>query len=170
MKKFLLFIVFVFVLCLSSCVPKPFETRPLEKIEPEIFRVYVCGAIANEGFVEISEGTDYRQLVYMAGYIPQTVMPNTPYAVVSRKTETFILRYYDGAKFCYCTNINGAAVKDRLEIENVSTEVVDKIANYLEKYGKITDKTQLKYILNEEEYQNSYYKFFVSREDYEKVR
>lgn len=169
MKRFLLFIELIFVLFLSSCIPKPFETRQLEKIEQETFLVYVCGAVENEGFVEISEGADYRQLVYFAGYIPQTVMPATPYAVVSRETETFILRYYDGTKFCYCTNVNGAAVKDRLEIENISPEIVDKIANYLEKYGKITDKTQLKHILNEEEYQDSYYKFFVSMEDYEKV-
>ena len=45
---------------------------------------------------------------------------------------------------------------------------MDKLADYIEEHGKITDKTLLKQILGED-YADNYYKFFVSMDDYEKI-
>ena len=169
MKKILIAILLICLLCLSACAEGnfPFHTRQLETTEPQVFRVYVCGAVAQEGYVEICEGADYFQLVCLAGYIPQTVTPSNPHLVVNGITS-LIVRYFDGEKPCYCTNVNGQAVSERQEIENVSAQTVDKIATYLQTHGKITDKTQLQNILTPDEYQNNFYKFYVSETDFEK--
>ena len=69
---------------------------------------------------------------------------------------------------CYCVNVNGPLITLRMNVENVSPQVVDKLADYIEEHGKITDKTLLKQILGED-YADNYYKFFVSMDDYEKI-
>ena len=170
MKKILIAILIICLLCLCSCAEGnfPLFARRLDAKQPRVFCVYVCGAVAQEGYVEICEGADYFQLVCLAGYLPQTVMPDNPHMVVEKGVTSLAVRYFDGEKFCYCTNVNGQAVRDKSEIENVSAQTVNKIATYLEANGKITNKTQLANILTYDEYQNNHYKFYVSEADFEK--
>lgn len=171
MKK-LAVIVLLGICLLSLCCcyvdASPFATQSLTAQKPRVFEVYVCGAVKNEGYVRISEGTSYQNLILSAGYIPQTVFVSTPYAVVGSDVSCVILRYYNGAMQCDCVNVNGALVTDRCEVENISSAVIDKIADYIGLYGKITDKSLLEQILGED-YADNYYKFFVSESDYEKI-
>lgn len=173
MKKFfavlLCAICFVWLAALCSCEVdlSPFASAEFDAHTSREFDVYVCGAVENEGYIHILEGTDYQSLVEKAGLIAQTVMPATPYAVVDEKVSSLVLNYFDGAKLCYCTNVNGAAVTDRMSVENVSEEVINKLANYIAAHGKITDKTVLQQILGDD-YAENFYKFYVSESDYEK--
>lgn len=146
----------------------PFKPQQFAAKRPRVFSVYVCGAVENEGYINIFEGTDYQSLIFEAGYISQTIMPKTPYAVVNESVSVLVLNYFDGQKECYCINVNGAVVLDKLPCENISPQVIEKLHNYIVANGKITDRTQLKQILGND-YQDNFYKFFVSESDYEKV-
>ncbi len=170
MKKFLLAMCLISLFVFSSCNAKimPFKAKQFSAKQPRVFSVYVCGAVENEGYVDIFEGTDYQSLILSAGYIPQMVMPKTPYAVVREDVSTVVLNYFDGQKECYCINLNGAVVSDNLPCENVSPQVIEKLHNYVVANGKISDRALLKQILGND-YQDNFYKFFVSESDYEKV-
>lgn len=169
MKKLLAILMLFSMFGLCACTQEdfPFANRQMAGVAPKVFCVYVCGAVQTEGYVEVQEGADIRQLVLLAGYIPQTEMPSLPYALVTN-TSALVLRYFDGSKFCYCTNLNGAAAQNCLA-ENVPLEVQQKIAAHLKQQGKISDRTQLKQILTQQEYDDNFYKYFVSEEDYEKI-
>lgn len=113
-------------------------------------------------------GRRLQHAVEEAGIIAQTYLPDFPYTLVKSTTKQLAVNYFDGEKMCYCVNVNGPLITLRTNVENVSPQVVDKLADYIEEHGKITDKTLLKQILGED-YADNYYKFFVSMDDYEKI-
>lgn len=132
------------------------------------FRVYVCGAVANEGYVVVPEGSDYSAVAERAGLLPVTYFTQNPHTLVTEYISVLPLDWYDGEKARSCINVNGGYVTLRMEIEGISPDVINKIADYIELNGKITDKSMLKEILGED-YADNFYKFFVSVNDYEKA-
>ena len=171
MRKFVFWCLIVSLcLCFCGCSVDftPFKTHVSDAKPAKVYNVYVFGAVAEEGYGEVAGGADYSMLVEEAGIIAQTYLPDFPYTLVKSTTKQLAVNYFDGENMCYCVNVNGPLITLRMNVENVSPQVVDKLADYIEEHGKITDKTLLKQILGED-YADNYYKFFVSMDDYEKI-
>ena len=132
------------------------------------FRVYVCGAVENEGYVEVAEGADFSALAEMAGMLSQTYFSQNPQTLVTETTKVLSLDWFDGKTVHSCINVNGGYVTMRYPVDGVDPAVINKIADYLEQNGKITDRSLLREILGDD-YADNFYKFFVSVDDYEKV-
>ena len=173
MKKVVGFI-FIFVLpfvCFSGCAdmsPAKSESSSSQLDSTKTYRVYVCGAVAVESYVEVPEGADYSMLVEKAGRIAVTYFVQNPQTLVTADTKVLLLNWFDGGKAVDCVNVNGGYVTMRQPIEGIAPEIINKIADYIEEHGKITDKVVLKEVLGQD-YDNNFYKFFVSVDDYEKV-
>lgn len=159
------------ILCsvLFAACNVPFEDVTTPDIEPKTYTVYVCGAVENEGYFTVDEGTDILSLLLLAKPLAQAVYPQDMLQQVAANTKFVVVNYEIDDATYYCVNVNGGFVTAESQIENVSAEVVGKIAAYIRTNGKITDKTQLKEILGEQDYLENYYKFFVSVDDYEKA-
>lgn len=156
--------------CLLFCACNfPFEDVTSPDIQPEKYTVYVYGAVENEGFFVVEEGTDVKAVLLKAKLVPQGVYIGNPSQWVTVQTKQLSVNYeVDGTTY-YCVNVNGGYVTTEQPIANVSAQVVSKIAAYIRENGKITNKKQLKDILSEQEYQENYYKFYVSVDDYEEI-
>lgn len=171
MKKYLislLILILCFVCCGCSSDVTPFDERETQVKPSQKIKVYVCGAVENEGYLEVDEGTDYAAVVALAGILPQTVYPSNPNLIIRQEGVVLALQYYNDIEPCDCININGTYVAQRLSVKGIDADVIDRIADYREAHGDITDKGLLKEILGED-YQDNFYKFFVSERDYEKV-
>jgi len=164
---FFLILILTFVFCGCSNNLSPFDEQQTDTITPRTFKVYVCGAVEHEGYVEVKEGADFVAVLDMVEVLPQTVYPSEPHTLI-KDDEVLILQYYDGNESRDCININGGYVTARLPIEGIDADVIDRIADYCELHGKITDRDLLQEILGEDYFDN-YYKFFVDVKDYEKV-
>lgn len=163
MKKVLPVILLV---CLLLCACSPFEEKVSDPVATQTFRVYVCGAVAEEGFVEVAEGTDLAAVLLRCGTVKQTVYPQNPLQIVTSQTKQLVLDYCENGKTFSCVNLNGYLVASASPIENVPQHVMDALAQYVSQH-KITNKKQLLQILGEEDYLQNHYKFFVSVDDYE---
>lgn len=171
MKKIIIFVLILilcFIFCGCSGNVSPFKEQETDVKTPRKFKVYVCGAVEHEGYVEVEEGTDYAATIALAGLIPQTVYPRNPQLLIKENGEVLTLQYYDGSACRDCVNLNGGYIKYRLAVDGIDDDIINRIADYYDLYGKITDREILKEILGED-YQDNYYKFFVSVQDYEKV-
>lgn len=175
MKKFWIIIVAIVALTFCGCsnTAQQFVLSPLKDVEIDdnserYFLLYVCGAVQNEGYYTVKEGTTYAQVVHLAGVLPQTVLPDYSMHFVDGKTTVVSVGYRDNGTNCSCINVNGSAVKYRRNVNGISSEVINLLADYLDIHGKITDKKQLQQILGSL-YQDNYFKFFVEVDDYEEV-
>ena len=174
MKKFIK-IVFIlelisFVFVFSACSSGFFSYKGLEvgaKL-PRRFTIYVCGAVANEGFVQVVEGASVDKAISLARILPQTVLPNNLQMLITEKDTVLILNYLDGTEIRNCVNVNGTLIARRATVPGIDVDVINKIADYYFSHGKITDRTLLKGILGDD-YQDNFYKFYVDVNDYEKV-
>ena len=173
-KKFLQVVLILFILTLyfmfSACNESLLAFKEYESLSiiPRAFSVYVCGAVEREGFVNVEEGASLDSVVYLAGIIPQTVIPDNLQKMVTENDKVVSLQYFDGQKLRYCVNLNGVVIQNRLAVAGIDADIINKIADYYVLHGKITDRNLLKSILGPD-YQENYYKFFVDVTDYEKV-
>lgn len=177
MKKFATILLLV-AICLSVCscnVNNLFYERLMPLADDElpdrqshIYKIYVYGAVADEGYYYAVEGATYSSLVISAGLLDYSLLPGDEFAYVDGKVSQLPVCYYcDGVK-CYPVNVNGAIITYRLHRDEIPDYIIDLIATYIETNGKITDKTQLKEILGDY-YDDYYYRFYVDRSDYEKI-
>ncbi|MCM1289302.1 MAG: hypothetical protein NC132_01430 [Corallococcus sp.] len=169
-KRIILILLLTLCFVFSGCAQKmsPFKEHEADAKMPRKFKVYVCGAVEREGFVEVEEGADYDAVIALAGIIPQTVYPTNPRLLVKEDGEVLTLQYYDGSSYRDCVNLNGGYIQYRLKVDGIDIDIINRIADYYDTHGKITDRNLLKDILGED-YQDNYYKFFVNVQDYEKV-
>ncbi len=168
MKKLLAILVMACCLLFCAC-NLPFEDVTSPDILPEKYTVYVCGAVENEGFFVVEEGADIQALLLLAKPVSEAVYDGNPLLIVTAQTKQLVVNYESDGTTCYAVNVNGGYVTAERPIANVSTQVVSKIAAYIRENGKITNKNQLKDILDEQEYLENYYKFYVSVDDYEEI-
>lgn len=168
MKKFVATILIACCLLFSAC-NFPFEDVTTPDIQPKTYTVYVCGAVENEGYFTVDEGTDVQSVLLLAIPLKSAVYPTNPTSLVTESTKQLVVDYSLDGKTYSCVHVNGYYVTAQTEIANVSSDVVRKIAEFIKQNGKITNKNQLKDILTEQEYLENYYKFFVSVDDYEKA-
>ena len=144
----------------------PYQNQTLPNKGEVTFKVYVCGAVQNEGYYIVPEGKTVADVVAMAGLLPETIMPQNATTYIKNNCQIAVDYHQNGATFS-CLNVNGATVKYNLPAENISADIIQKLHTYLINYGKIANKQVLKQILTAEEYQQNHYKFFVTEADYE---
>lgn len=79
--------------------------------------------------------------------------------------QVIIVGFAEGDGRYYSVNANGAFVAARMDVDGVSAEVVNALADYIEAHGKVHNRTELRAALGDY-YQDNYYKFYVSEVDY----
>lgn len=129
------------------------------------FRVYVSGAVEKEGYFTVSAGTAVSAVIESAGVIEQTVFPSFAAKIIDGDTAIFV-DYYEKGGSRTPINVNSIFIRSRLDVEGLSADVVDKLASYIERYGVISNRTELATALGED-YAENYYKLYVDEKDYE---
>ena len=137
--------------------------------EPKTYTIYVYGAVENEGYFEVAAGGTYFDAITQAGLLAQSWLPTNCYSIIDAKQLSVAVNYSQDDSKYDCINVNGASFVYRLETDGLPYEVVNKIADYLEAYGTIHNKTVLRSVLGENDYENYHYKLYVAEADYEKV-
>ncbi|MCH5153149.1 MAG: hypothetical protein J1F68_04245 [Clostridiales bacterium] len=172
--RFFTTVILLFTLCsLLCCCGNPFEA-PLDKFEVpihvnvETIRIYICGAVEHEGYYDVEMGTDYVQVLRLAGILPESVMPTLSSSYVDGKLTMIIVGYYDGEATHDSINANNPMIAARMPVDGLSADVIDKLADYIEVHGKITNKNQLLEALGDD-YADNFYKLFIAEKDYEET-
>lgn len=188
MKRFfaLILILICFVTLLSACgnsfaqkapiqgdgfnkpTASPYQSQTLPGVTPTTYRVYICGAVQNEGYYNVAQGTTIGDAIALAGILPQTVLPTNLQVYVQSNMQIVVEYLCDDAHHVGI-NVNGAYVISNTPAPNIPADVMEKLHNYYIQNGVITNKQILKQILTEEQYQQNHYKFFVAEEDYAKA-
>ncbi|MBQ8433973.1 MAG: SLBB domain-containing protein [Clostridia bacterium] len=188
MKRFfaLILILICFVTLLSACgnsfaqktpiqgdgfnkpTASPYQSQTLPSATPTTYRVYICGAVQNEGYYNVVQGTTIGDAIALAGILPQTVLPTNLQVYVQSNMQIVVEYLCDDAHHVGI-NVNGAYVISNTPAPNIPADVMEKLHNYYIQNGVITNKQILKQILTEEQYQQNHYKFFVAEEDYAKA-
>lgn len=151
----------------SACGVSTLRKVELPNRPQTTFRIYLSGAVERDGYYEVGAGTSYMQLFQQAGILSQTILPSFYSNLVDGSVTCFILDYYDGA-ICQSINVNSALIVGRLPVSGLSSEVVNKLADYIEYNGAISNRQQLKEALGSD-YQDNYYKLYIAEADYEEV-
>ena len=131
-------------------------------------KVYVCGAVACEGYVEVEAGSTYAQALQLAGLLTVSVLPSYASTTIDSSRTSIVVGYNDGQER-QCVNLKSTLIVLRTNIDGIAPEIVNKLADYIEEHGKFTNKQQLELALGAD-YLDNYYKFFVAEEDYEESR
>lgn len=173
MKKSFVLALILLILCVTICgcdasTIFPLGDKQIEDKITETFRVYVCGAVQNEGYYEVRSGCDYQSVIMLAGIIEQTVFSNNSLTVVTSETAYIVVNYKENGVIYNSINANNPLIAAQLLEDGISLEIVNKIADYVEIFGKITNKQALATALGSD-YEDNFFKFFVAMEDYEEV-
>ncbi len=176
-KKLITLLLFVLCLTLCGCSADLTPFKPVasntetqhdsnsSNNNSDKLKIYVGGAVENEGYVEVDYGSTYADLLRLAGVNEHTVHPSNPNKLVTSDTELY-LNFYDGDTVCSCVDLNGEIFIYRLTVAGIDKSIINKIADYKDVHGAIHNKEQLKEILGDD-YQSNYYKFFVAAIDYQ---
>ena len=167
--------IFIFVLCLlfagcdNSMSPWGGEYVGDTDNTPKTYKVYVCGAVENEGYYQVTAGETYYQAIIQAGLLPQSALPANFSSIVNEQQLPVIVSYRENGLTRECINANSEFIRERFPYEALSDEVVNKLADYLCEFGKITNKSILHAVLGEDDYKNYYFKLYIAEADYEEV-
>jgi hypothetical protein len=109
--------------------------------EERTFRVFVGGAVENEGFYTLPRGIFYYELFAVlsvggagSGFdLNSRINPDTPMIIIG-----------------YCLNVNVADFDDLRAITDEATARL--IADYINENGSIEEKSRLKNVLTEQQY------------------
>ena len=170
-KRFLTTVVLFLITCTILCGCGTFGT-PFGEVEvpsqPETvkYSIYICGAVEREGYYEVEAGTDYAEVLRLAGILPESILPTLSSSYVDGSIKRIIVGYFDGENAHSSINANSALIAARMSVDGLTDEVVNKLADYIDEYGKIANKQQLEQALGED-YAENYYKLFIADIDYE---
>lgn len=167
MKKSVLAILLIALLSLCGCsMPlKPAQIPSNSNEKTSTCTVYVSGAVANDGYVTVNIGSDYYALLTQAGLLGCSAMVENSSNVIKGDVTQLIVNYIQNNRTYYSVNVNGAAVTYRLGAENISSNVINKLADYIEANGIISNRGELSAALGDD-YNDNYYKFFIDEQDY----
>lgn len=173
LKLFLTALILLAVLC--GCTPPLAELHiPVSgnaDIPPQVNqgnlmrKIYVSGAVENDGYINVPQICDYNTLLQIAGALPCAYMRNDVTAFVPEDLNVYIVDYVICGVRYYSHNVNSLSVKYRLPIDGVDGSVVDKLADYIDINGAVSNRQQLKDALGDD-YLDNYYKFFIEEQDY----
>ena len=163
----ILFIVIGTTLCSCDTLGAPLgEVEVPNQPQTEKVRIYVCGAVEREGYYYAEVGTDYISVLRLAGLLPESILPMLSSSYVDGKITQIIVNYYDGKTMRISINANSVLIVKRVPVNGLDENVVNKIADYIETYGKLTNKNQLKLALGDD-YDANFYKLYIPEKDYE---
>lgn len=145
-----------------------YQSQTIPNKTDTTFTVYICGAVQNEGYYVVAQGSTVADAISLAGILTQTIFPTNSQSFVKTNCQ-IVVRYYENGTNFDCINVNGAYVQHNLPTPNVPASVIAKLNAYYVQNGAITNKQILQQILTEQEYQQNHYKFFVQESDYEKA-
>ncbi len=168
MKRNSLIIVLLICLvafCGCSMTLKPVNVSKNPNANKSKYTVYVSGAVATDGYVSVVVGSDIYAVLSKAGLLDCSQTPENSTALVTEQTSNIIVNYRQNNRTYYSVNVNGAAIIYRLNVENVSEEVVNKLADYISQNGPIGNRAKLREALGED-YENNFYKFYIEQKDY----
>ena len=169
--RFVTAVIFLLILCLifgSCCNGFLLDEIELPKQTVRTFTIYLSGAVERDGYYKVQSGTTYYELFQLAGVLDETVLPSFCSNLIDSSTSFVWLDFYDGQQHLNSVNVNGKLIEYRLEIDGISPDVVNKIADYIEQNGKVHNRQQLRNALGSD-YEDNYYKFYITQDDYEKV-
>ena len=166
MKKFIGFVLLLILCCALCACDYPLKEVELPNKSMPVNTVYISGAVKNDGYFELEAGADYFALASAAGMLAETLMPDNPSLVVDGKITTIVFDFIHNGIATDSINVNGVLVTNRFPIDCVSCEIIDKLADYIEYNGVIANRRELKIALGDD-YEDNYYKFFISEQDYE---
>ena len=133
------------------------------------YKIYVCGAVENEGYYELAEGATYLDAILKAGRLDCSYLRDNANSLVNGLQSAMIVQYIEDGKVYDCYDVNWEYFGFVLPAVGLSETVVSKIAEYRNKHGKIANKAVLLAILGEEDYANYYYKLYIAEADYEEA-
>ncbi len=160
-------VIFLFLLCvaLAGCTDIPYAPQKLPNGKAESYSVYVCGAVAREGYYTAAAGTSCVSVIEQAGLLPQSILPSLYTDAVDGSVAVLVVNYFDGQKQCYCVNANSPLIALRMSVDGLPDEVVSLLADWIEANGVFRNKDQVFSALGE--YASDYhYRLFVAKEDY----
>ena len=173
MKTRFLTAVILLSVCVTLCGCSIFSA-PLGQLEvpnnqgENTVRIYICGAVEREGYYEAEVGTDYFDVLRLAGILPQkSVLPVFISDYVDGTVTNLIIGYYDGTNHD-SINANSILIARRLPVKGLDENVVNKLADFIEIHGKISNKKQIESALGDD-YADNYYKLYVAEIDYEEA-
>lgn len=173
MKRLFALVLILLTVCLIACgcdasAMFPYGNIQIEDKSTQTYQIYVCGAVLNEGYYDVDSCSDYYSAIALAGIVEQTLLPIKSLAIVTIETAQLVVNYIENGIEHDCINVNSALIVERLTVEGISADIVNKIADYVEIFGKITNKAMLATALGSD-YEDNFFKFFVAMEDYEEV-
>lgn len=177
MKKYCVFaliLMFVSLAALCGCddsTMSPWGDKDSQNNanKPQTYKVYVYGAVENEGYFEVSEGSTYFAAILQAGLLEQSHLTSFCETVVSDQQMSIGVQYTENGVVRDGIDANSVFFSLRLPWEGLSDEVVNKIADYHEEHGTIRNKTELRNVLGDEDYANYHYKLYIAEADYEEA-
>lgn len=128
-------------------------------------RLYVSGAVTNDGYVEVPQICDYKTVLETVGIVDYSVLPTNLSDSIPGKNESLIINFYQDGRICYSVNVNGLFVTSRLSVDGVDSDIINKIADYIQNNGVIKNRSQLKLALGDD-YDENFYKFYIDETDY----
>lgn len=128
-------------------------------------KLYVSGAVQNDGYITVPQVCDYKTALQIAVITEYSVMPSNLTTLISVNLDSIIVGFRCNGKAYYSVNVNGGYVKSRLPIDGIDGKIVNKLADYIEANGIITNRNQLRLALDGD-YADNYYKFFIDVADY----
>ena len=175
-KSFGFALILILVLCLELCACDatnlfPWGDKVLNDNDgtTKTYKIYVCGAVENEGYYEVKEGGTYFDAIKQAGLLNQSSLPSNHSSLVTDEPLPVVVHYKENDVTHYCINVNHQFFLLRQPIDGISMEVVNKIADYLEAHGTIRNKKVLHAVLGDEDFSNYHYKLYVAETDYEEI-
>ena len=163
----LILLVFAFALC--GCFNSPYAEQVITDVDtkPTDFtrKLYVSGAVANDGYITVPQLCDYKKALTAAGltdysFVRVDLNKNLPVDIICLIVDFT----YDGV-VCPSVNVNGGYVTLRSEVAGGAPSVVNRLADYIESHGVITNRDALKQALGDD-YADNYYKFYIDINDY----
>ena len=168
--------ILIFFCCLTLCgcdfsKLSPWKGKEVQNNDskPQQCQIYVCGAVENEGYYEVTEGDTYFDAILQAGLLTQSSLTSDFSSVVDGKLSFVIVPYIENGVVHNCINVNHQFFLLRAPMEGLTAHVVNKIADYLETHGAIHNKKVLRGVLGEQDYENYHYKLYIAEADYEKI-
>ena len=171
--RFLTTVILLLVICVTLCGCVSFgaalsDIEVVNQPKPEKIRIYIFGAVQREGYYEVEVGTDYMEVLALAGLLPLSVPPTLSSSYVDGTITELTVGYYDGETVRFSINVNSVLIVARMPVDGLSETVVNKLAYYIEAHGKITNKDQVRQALGDD-YAENHYKLYIAEIDYEKA-
>ena len=178
MKKNCAFaLILIVVLCSTLCACDGAKTSPWGEQNtenkdgtPKPFTLYVCGAVKNEGYYEAKEGETYLDVITKAGRLDESDLLSKYFELVDGETTAICVGYLEDGVAHSCVDVNSDffLLRDATLFYGLSQEVVNKIADYREAHGTVTNQQILREVLGDD-YENYHYKLYVAEANYEAV-